>query len=74
MLYSLNMVVSTSQAKPSCEMPEFQKRNLTHGKEVHNEIHVLINKYTHYTYMYCVLYVSTCIKPYRGITHSLWLR
>lgn len=74
MLYSLNMVVSTSQAKPSCEMPEFQKRNLTRGKEVHNEIHVLINKYTHYTYMYCVLYVSTCIKPYREITHSLWLR
>lgn len=74
MLYSLNMVVSTSKAKPSCEMPEFQKRNLTHGKEVHNEIHVLINKYTHYTYMYCVLYVSTCIKPYREITHSLWLR
>lgn len=51
MLYSLNMIVSTSQAKPSCEMPEFQKRNLTHGKEVHNEIHVLINKYTHHTYM-----------------------
>lgn len=74
MLYSLNMVVSTSQAKPSCKMPEFQKRNLTHGKEVHNEIHVLINKYIHYTYMYCVLYVSTCIKPYREITHSLWLR
>lgn len=49
MLYSLNMIVSTSQAKPSCKMPEFQKRNLTHRKEVNNEI--LINKYTHYTYM-----------------------
>lgn len=51
MLYSLNMIVSTSQAKPSCKMPEFQKRNLTRRKEVQNEIHVLINKYTHHTYM-----------------------